>query len=356
MGKVTLKEIAEKAGVSLTTVHRVLNGRGGASKEVENRILQIAKELDYTTNINAANLRRGTIHIALVFPMMKNESRFFLNNILQGYLKYRKEASHINIVFQEFYYSSDLQSDDVYQEEIEILNKIYLEKPVHYDGVIVYGLGITPKIEAILNRIVGSGTKLVVLERGTDSLFDVCAIEVNDIIAGNMAADLLKLSLSDNGKVILITQKLPEGDPNGKECAQSLQQAFPHLHIEDLPLPPDNRDWSGKIAKYIATSTEEIKAIYCTSGRYTNSLIHAIRNNNFRIKTVIGSEIFEESYHALQLGTLQAVIDKRPERIGYRALQLLVQSLLDQKDLPNIYKVTPRIILKSNSIQYFISN
>lgn len=61
MGKVTLKEIAEKAGVSLTTVHRVLNGRGGASKEVENRILQIAKELDYTTNINAANLRRGTI-------------------------------------------------------------------------------------------------------------------------------------------------------------------------------------------------------------------------------------------------------------------------------------------------------
>lgn len=85
-------------------------------------------------------------------------------------------------------------------------------------------------------------------------------------------------------------------------------------------------------------------------------MIHAIRNNNFRIKTVIGSEIFEESYHALQLGTLQAVIDKRPERIGYRALQLLVQSLLDQKDLPNIYKVTPRIILKANSSQYFISN
>ena len=42
--KVTLKQIAEMADVSLTTVHRVLNGKGGCSKEVEDKILTIAKE------------------------------------------------------------------------------------------------------------------------------------------------------------------------------------------------------------------------------------------------------------------------------------------------------------------------
>ena len=45
--KVTLKQIAEIADVSLTTVHRVLNGKGGCSKEVEDKILNIAKEKGY---------------------------------------------------------------------------------------------------------------------------------------------------------------------------------------------------------------------------------------------------------------------------------------------------------------------
>ncbi|MBR2310235.1 MAG: LacI family DNA-binding transcriptional regulator [Oscillospiraceae bacterium] len=44
MQKVTLKQIAEQAGVSLTTVHRVLNGKGGCSKQVEENILRIARE------------------------------------------------------------------------------------------------------------------------------------------------------------------------------------------------------------------------------------------------------------------------------------------------------------------------
>ena len=47
--KVTLKQIADLAEVSLTTVHRVLNGKGGCSKEVEEKIVRIAKEKGYNS-------------------------------------------------------------------------------------------------------------------------------------------------------------------------------------------------------------------------------------------------------------------------------------------------------------------
>ena len=42
---VTVKQIAELAGVSRGTVDRALNGRGNVRPEVEKRILQIADEI-----------------------------------------------------------------------------------------------------------------------------------------------------------------------------------------------------------------------------------------------------------------------------------------------------------------------
>ena len=90
MEKVTLKSIAEQAGVSLTTVHRVLGGKGGASKAVEEKILRIAREQGYAINMAASNLRKNPLHIALVFPRMDKSAHYFINRILDGYLGFRE--------------------------------------------------------------------------------------------------------------------------------------------------------------------------------------------------------------------------------------------------------------------------
>jgi DNA-binding LacI/PurR family transcriptional regulator len=53
----TIKEIAARANVSIATVSKVLNNRGGASEETKARILKLAKEMNYTPNIIAKNLK-----------------------------------------------------------------------------------------------------------------------------------------------------------------------------------------------------------------------------------------------------------------------------------------------------------
>lgn len=57
----TLKEIAQKAGVSISTVSRVINNQNSkaASKEVQDRIWQIVRETGYTPNISAKSLQKG---------------------------------------------------------------------------------------------------------------------------------------------------------------------------------------------------------------------------------------------------------------------------------------------------------
>ena len=352
MEKVTLKSIAEQAGVSLTTVHRILSGKGGASKAVEDKILRIAREQGYAINMAASNLRKNPLHIALVFPRMDKSAHYFINRILDGYLRFRNESSQLNIVFQEFYYGMSGTTEQSYLEYENILKKIYREQPVHYDGVVIYGLGMSPRIEALLNRIVGSGTKVVVLERCPEGLFDVCSVEVNDAIAGNLAGDMMTQCLPQGGTVLVISQQLPEGDPNGDAFADCIRAERPDLKVLQEAL--ELRDNQSEAIIRILRDNPDVCAAYATSARHTNSLLKALEKTGIKLQAVIGSELFEESYRALHSRKLNAVIDKRPEHIGYKALQLMIGALVRKEELPAIHRVTPRIILRANSDKYFV--
>lgn len=50
------KEVAEKCGVSIGTVDRVLHNRGSVKPETRNRVWQAARELDYRPNQAAQGL------------------------------------------------------------------------------------------------------------------------------------------------------------------------------------------------------------------------------------------------------------------------------------------------------------
>lgn len=345
--KVTLKQIAELAGVSLTTVHRVLNGKEGCSEEVKQRVLQIAKEQGYSVNLAASTLRKSTIHIALLFPENEDSSRFFLQRMLNGYLQARGVANQYNVVFQEYYTSVDNSGNN---SVTNCLKQIYRDRPVHFDGLIIYGLNMLPQDIAIINRIIGSKTPVVILEHTPAGLEDICSVEVNDEIAANLAAELLSKFIHSSGTVLLLNQYLIDGDKNGRIFTQSLGERRPDLtvHSVDLAL---NKDQTQTIAQ-LMDSIPDLVGVYATCARHTASMLHVVERFP-RVQATIGSELFAESYEALQKGTLDAVIDKRPEKLGYLAAITLIDHLVKNAPMQSIYRVTPRIVLQSNSEIYY---
>lgn len=54
-----MKDIADKANVSIATVSKVLNGIGNISNETTELVMSIAKELNYRPNLYARNLKKG---------------------------------------------------------------------------------------------------------------------------------------------------------------------------------------------------------------------------------------------------------------------------------------------------------
>ncbi|MDQ0252947.1 LacI family transcriptional regulator [Evansella vedderi] len=71
---ITIKDIANKANVSITTVSRVLNNKkGGIGDETRKRILKIIEELDYSPDSIARSMKtKKTKSIGLIIPDIRN--------------------------------------------------------------------------------------------------------------------------------------------------------------------------------------------------------------------------------------------------------------------------------------------
>ena len=67
----TIKDVAQRAGVSFKTVSRVINGQRGVSDEVKERVLEAIAELGYVVNYSARSLAAGgSSVVGVVIPRL----------------------------------------------------------------------------------------------------------------------------------------------------------------------------------------------------------------------------------------------------------------------------------------------
>ena len=343
-GNVTLKQIAEVAGVSTTTVHRVLNDKDGYGEELKEKILGIARELGYSVNVSASSLRKKTSHIALVFPSSNYSSRFFMSHILDGYRRCQQQMIPCNVQFHEFFYDYDDP-----ESMCPILKSISQDDPVHFDGVALWGNTTSSKVIAMMNRLQGKGIPVVMLERAPadPDLYD-CCVGPDDRLVGEMAGELLSKLTRRSGKVLLITQDLGYPDPNGTACIRELKaQGRTDLEPVVLPLPMLNSIHTVAV-KEVLLADPDIVAVYSTCARHTLAYISASQDLERKPDAAIGSEVFDESIAALEDGTLSALVNKCPHTIGNQALRLLFDCVVKNEDMPKEYRVMPLIVLKAN--------
>lgn len=99
-----IKDLAKMAGVSVTTVSRVLNNHPYVSKEKRNAVLAAIKESNYEQNINAVHLSKGkTQMIGVVLPFSDHP---YFALLLKGIAKQALENNYKLVLFQTDYMES----------------------------------------------------------------------------------------------------------------------------------------------------------------------------------------------------------------------------------------------------------
>jgi Transcriptional regulators len=98
---VTLAEVARKAGVSLATASRALNGsKRAVTPELRERVLAAAEELSYVPNAHAQALARSTT--ALVGVIVHDVSDPYFSEITRGIQSVASESGHLVSICSSF--------------------------------------------------------------------------------------------------------------------------------------------------------------------------------------------------------------------------------------------------------------
>lgn len=85
--KVTIKDIAQAAGVAKSTVSKVMNDSPKISEETKTRVRDIIKQMNYTPSSIATGLARQSSNTVAILIDMSKESEFlnqFFYNIIGG--------------------------------------------------------------------------------------------------------------------------------------------------------------------------------------------------------------------------------------------------------------------------------
>ncbi|WP_416147210.1 substrate-binding domain-containing protein [Salipaludibacillus sp. HK11] len=126
---VTMRDIANKIGVSSVTVSKALNDKEGVSEELRLKIQGIASELGYRFNSTAKSMKEGLAYnIGVIIP------EHFIGETQSFYLSFYQEITkHL----QRYNYYGILQTLSSHDEKNLVLPGTYYENKV--DGFIILG-------------------------------------------------------------------------------------------------------------------------------------------------------------------------------------------------------------------------
>lgn len=174
MDKITIRDIAREAGVSVGLVSMTLNGRSGVNPKTAESIMKVIKRLNYTPNKVASALRIGYKKtIGVITPDLANH---YFSDI----------SRHIeNIAYENGYTVLFGSSDD----RIEKIGRLI--DTFHSDGI--NGLLLSPcdGCEEELRKAMRFGIKVVLMNRDLPELENVGRVLLNNDKAIHMGLDHL---------------------------------------------------------------------------------------------------------------------------------------------------------------------
>ncbi|MNO28187.1 Catabolite control protein B [compost metagenome] len=144
-----IKEIARMAGVSVTTVSRVLNNHPYVSEVKRTAVLNTIEKLNYSRNMNAVHLITGrTQAIAVIIPYI---NLFYFSLIIEGLAQEALLAQYRLILCQ-----TDYQPE----EEIKVLEML---RNKEIDGVVIVSTSISSEV---IEEYTAYGPIVVCQDRG----------------------------------------------------------------------------------------------------------------------------------------------------------------------------------------------
>ena len=317
---VTLKQIADAAGVSRATVDRVLHGRGHVKPDVEAQIWRLAQELHYQPSPLGRGLVKSARSTKIGVICQFNETPF-MRLVSAGIERVQEE---LRLMGTELL----LDTIDSYAPS-RLLSSI---DQMLAEGV--QGLALTPgntlDIRAKIQEVIAGGVPVITFNTDVSGTGRLCYVGLDNVRAGQTCAGLMASSLRYGGPVLPISGYAGHQahDQRMNAFQETLRNQFPQLTLLPVAWCHDSDSTAEEIVLETLARRPDLRGVYIPSNGLRGVSL-ALRRKGLTGKVcVIGYDLTEPNARELERGGIDFLIDQNAWEQGYRPARLLYDHLI----------------------------
>jgi len=333
MKRVVMRDVAEAAGVSITTVSHVVNGTRGVSDELRVRVLKVAQELGYRPNVLARGLRKGQSKtLGLIIP---DSSNAFFGEVARGL-----ERKSYSLGFSVMLCNTDGEPS---REVVYI--EMLMSKQV--DGVALVSAGDNIKTVSVLRAL---KIPFVVVDRHVSGE-EMDEVLVDNLQGGKLATEyLLSLGHTRIGCVSGPSILTPTVD-RVRGYQQSLEAAGIEAD-ETLIVKGDFQCGGGyRGTQFLLSLPEPPSAVFVCNDLMAIGAISAACAAGLQVPRDLSIVGFDDIALASFINPALTTVAQPKEDIGSVAADLLVQRILNRDIPPRKYVLPTELVVRGSCAQ-----
>ena len=316
--KISMSDIANKVGVSVSTVSRVINNQPGIGAETRNKVLEIAREMNLISKTGSLNQTSGrTGNIGIIGTKGEYSPRYSTpSHITVGILEEAEKAGYHMI--------TNLVYDDV-----EDINQLPFIREKKVDGVIIIGPNFK---SSFIIDLYNSGIPLVLFDAVIRGLDIDCILHDNENPVNILTEHLI--NKHDHKNIAFISG--PESWVSSRERSVGYLNAVnkaslkPHLYY----MQETTIESGYEIMKKVLKDFPEITAGVAVNDSTAIGCIKACKEAGLRVPEDISITGFDDiqwaSYHDPSMTTVKTFAAEMGRQACKRLIDLIDKNPADE--------------------------
>ncbi|MCX6210610.1 MAG: LacI family DNA-binding transcriptional regulator [Bacteroidetes bacterium] len=335
MATITLKDLASKLNLSTATVSRALRDSYDIGAETKKRVKELAKELNFSPNPNASNLRsQSTKTIAIVIPEIANN---FFALAINGIEEIAREKGYHVLIYL---------SHELHTKEVSILQHLLNGR---VDGVLMSMASETENIDHI-NELIKNKIPLVFFDRVREDI-DAAKIVTDDRFGGFSATKHLLERGCKKIAYLSLSSRLKNSIDRFNGYKDALIESALEFDSDNfIDCGNDNKHNFSLIYKLLTRKNNKVDGIFSASENLVLLTYQICKELNIKVPQQLKVITFSNSPTSSFLSPSLSTITQPAYDIGKEAASLLFKSIEKKKvDYSDVVKVLKSNLLIRNS-------
>ena len=346
--KIRIKDIAERSGVSVGTVDRVLHGRSGVSEASRLKVEEILKELDYTPNMYASALASNKKYRFTCLLPLHLDGDYWVD-VVKGMRQAVKSYTDFNLTLDVYYYDQ-YEVGSFANQGAELLRK-------GADAVIMSPTDNeeTHKITSMLEE---NNIPYVFIDSNPTGFHPLAFYGQHARQSGYFAARMFNMLIKDESEIVIFRQindgKLGSNQQKFREEGfySFLQENRKDLKIKVLNFHVKQLDSYETVLDDFFRQNPDV---HCGITFNSKSYIigeYLLKHNRCDFKFV-GYDLLRRNVACLKAGSIDFIIAQQPTAQGFNSVQCLFKSLVLKKKV-KACNYMPIHLISEDNIDFYL--